>query len=78
MVPEGFSFAFDITYIALSSMSILPLNPHLIATTVVKLHHGQNLHPCHLVVTYEIAVLYHAEVKQFTHDIRGKCKNLAQ
>ena len=54
--------------IAFSGISILPLNPNLIATPIVKLHHGQNLHPCHLVVTDEIAVLNHAEMMQFRHE----------
>ena len=53
-------------------MSILPLNPHLIATSIVKFHHDRNLHPCHLVVTDEIAVLNHAEVKQFRQEIVKK------
>ena len=52
-------------------MSILPLNPNLIATPIVKLHLGRNLHPCHLVVTDEIAVLNHAEVK-YSRDERLK------
>ena len=49
-------------------MSILPINPHLIATPIVKLHHGQNLHPCNFVVTDEIAVFNHAELKQLRHE----------
>ena len=70
MEPEGFAFAFDITsktshLIALSEMSTPSLNPHLIETPIVKLHNGRNLHPCNLVVTYEIVVLDHADVKQF-------------
>ena len=32
-------------------IAILPLNPYLIATPIVKLHHNRNLHRCHLVVT---------------------------
>ena len=69
MELEVFAFAFDIT----SDNFVLnvnhSLNPHLFATHVVKLHHGRNLHPCHLVVKYEITVFDHDEVKQFTHDI---------
>ena len=54
--------------IALSRMSILHLNPLLIATPLIKLHHGRNPHPCHLVVTDEITVPNHAEVMQFRHE----------
>ena len=68
MEPEGFSFAFDITSDSFVLNVNLPLNPHLIATPIVKLHHSRNLHPFHLVVTYEIAVLNHAEVMQFSHE----------
>ena len=53
-------------------MSILPLNPHLIANPIVKLHHCRNLHPCHTVVTYKIAVLNHGEVKKFKQEIIKK------
>ena len=53
-------------------MSIFPLNPNLIATSIVILHHGRNLHPCHLVVEYIIAVLKHADVKQFRQEIIKK------
>ena len=49
-------------------MSILPINPHLIATPIVKLHQVRNLHPCHLVVTDEIVVLNHVEVMQFRNE----------
>ena len=49
-------------------MSIFPLNLDLIATAIVKLHHGRNRHPFHLVVTDEIEVLNHAEVKQFRNE----------
>ena len=49
-------------------MSILPLNPHPIATPIVKLLHGRNLHPCHLVVTEKIVVLNHVEEKQFRNE----------
>ena len=49
-------------------MSIVALNPYLIATP----HHGRNLNPFHLVVTEEIAVLNHAEVMQFRHEIVKK------
>ena len=54
--------------IALYSMSILPLNPYLIATPIVKLHHSRNINPCHLVVNDEIAMLKHAKVMQFRHE----------
>ena len=53
-------------------MSILPLNPYLIATPIVKLHHSQNHHHCQFVVTYEIAVLNHAEMMKFRHEIVKK------
>ena len=53
-------------------MSILHLNPLLIAASIIKLHHDRNLHPCHLVVTDEIAVPNHAEVMQFRHEIVKK------
>ena len=49
-------------------MSILLINPHLIASPIVKLHHGRNLHPCNLVVKDEIAMFYHAKVKQLRHE----------
>ena len=49
-------------------MSILLINPHLIATPIVKIHHGRNLHPCNLVVTDKIVVFNHAEVKQLRHE----------
>ena len=54
--------------IALSLMSILPINPNLTATPIVKLHHDQNIHPCNLVVTDKIAVFNHAEVNQLRHE----------
>ena len=54
--------------IAFPRMSILPLNPLLIATPIVKLHHGRNLHPCHLVVIDEFTVLNHAQVMQFRNE----------
>ena len=50
-------------------MSILPINPHLIATPIEKLHHGRYLHPCNFVATDEIAMFNHAEVKQLRHEI---------
>ena len=49
-------------------MSILPLNPYLIETPVVKLHHSRNINPIHFVVTDEIAVFNHAKVMQFRHE----------
>ena len=49
-------------------MSILPINPNLIESPIVKLHHGQNLHPCNLVVTDEIVVFNHAEVNKLRHE----------
>ena len=53
-------------------MSILSLNLLLISSPIIKLHHGRNLHPCHLVVTDEIAVLYHSEVMKFRHELVKK------
>ena len=49
-------------------MSILPLNPYLIANIIVKLHDGRNLQSCNLEVTNEIDVLNHAMVMQFIHE----------
>ena len=54
--------------IALSSISILPLNIYLNESPIVKLHHSQNINPSQLVVTDEIAVLNHAKVMQFRHE----------
>ena len=67
MEPEGFSFAFDFTSDSFV-LNVNPRNPNLIATPIVKLHHGQNFNPCHLVVTNEIAILNHAEVKYIRHE----------
>ena len=53
-------------------MSILPINPHLIASPIVKLHHGQNLHPCNLVVTDLIAVFNRGEMNKLRHEIGRK------
>ena len=68
MESERFAFAFDITSNSLVLNVNPSSNPLLIATPIVKLHHDRNLHPCHLVVKDEIAVLHHAEVMQFRHE----------
>ena len=73
MEPKGFVFAFDISSNSFVLNVNIFLNPHLIATPIIKLHHSRNLHPCHLVVTYEITVLNHAEVMQFRHEESKSC-----
>ena len=68
MELEGFAFIFDIT----SDSFVLNFNPSPKSPSncnpIVKLHHSRNLHPVHLVVTDEISVFNHAEVKQFRHE----------